>query len=109
MWNTNCVILDGDCSIVCNFRAITVFPDNFLGVIGQHESELVVESLSLSADTNHVVSYGGDQTIRFWNIGFLDHMRMPDHSTRKRLNRNLPSSRYQDPRHFYNDLRTRTN
>jgi len=90
-------------------RALTVTADatNFLGIIGQHDESLVAESLTLSCDKSTVISYGQDQAVRFWNIEFLENMYVPVFSSKKRLNRNLQSSRYQDARQFYNDIRTR--
>merc|ERR1712168_406626 len=89
-------------------RAISVTAEatNFMGIVGQHDQSMCTESLTLSHDKSTVVSYGQDQTLRFWNIEFLENMFVPVLSSKKRRNRNLQSSRQQDPRQFYNDLRT---
>jgi len=86
---------------------VTAEATNFLGIIGQHDESLVAESLTLSHDKSNIISYGQDQTVRFWNVEFLENMFVPVFSSKKRLNRNLQSSRYQDARQFYNDIRTR--
>ena len=61
-------------STTCNaeififYRAVSILPNRFLGVVGQHDDDFPVENLSLSRDGLYLASCSHDQTIKFWNL-----------------------------------------
>jgi len=75
-----------------------------LGIIGQHDMQLSVDSMCLSHDETHLISYGGDQTVRFWNIEFLERLQVRDESGAMMNRRHLQSSRFLCKRRFYYNL-----
>ena len=83
-----------------------MFPDRVLGVVGQHDKNTGVEALAVSHDGQMCASAGTDQTVRFWNIEYLEHVRVnvKEKADPKAMEKNLPSSRIQDPRAFFAGL-----
>ena len=52
-------------------RLVSVHPNKVLGVLGDH-SDAGIESLALNAQRNVLASCAQDQTVRLWNIAYLN-------------------------------------
>lgn len=79
-------------------RLISISPQNFEGVLGDHGQDFPIESVKLS---NHILgSCGHDLQLRFWNIDFLF-----DDKKRKHHEPDEPLTKRQKTReHFFQDL-----
>jgi len=51
-------------------RVVQIFPNKLLGVIGEHE-EFPIERIRLSRDNKYLGSCSHDNTVKFWNVGYL--------------------------------------
>jgi len=55
-------------------RALHLYPHRFLGVVGQHESDLPVEILDVNTTGEVVASASHDNRVKFWNVQYLEEM-----------------------------------
>jgi WD40 repeat protein len=97
----NIVVCAGEDGIL---RAIHLFPQRHLGVVGQHQ--LSVESLDISCDGQFIASCSHDQKIKFWNIKYLEDIQVDGKKKAKKteINRNLPSSKCPNVSDFFSGL-----
>jgi len=51
-------------------RVVQLFPNKLLGVIGEHE-EFPIERIRLSRENKYLGSCSHDNTVKFWNVGYL--------------------------------------
>jgi hypothetical protein len=51
-------------------RVITVFPNQMLGLVGEH-GEYPIERMRLTADLNTLASASHDHTVKIWDVSFL--------------------------------------
>eukprot|EP01126_Amoeba_proteus_P059678 TRINITY_DN7815_c0_g1_i20.p1 TRINITY_DN7815_c0_g1~~TRINITY_DN7815_c0_g1_i20.p1 ORF type:complete len:194 (-),score=52.39 TRINITY_DN7815_c0_g1_i20:286-867(-) len=51
-------------------RVVSIEPNKFLGVIGEHE-DFPVERIALSRDTKFLGSCSHDNIVKFWDLSFL--------------------------------------
>ncbi|KAK9688494.1 WD domain repeat-containing protein 55 [Basidiobolus ranarum] len=51
-------------------RVVQIHPNKLLGVVGEHD-DFPVEQIRLSHDNQYMGSCAHDQTVKFWNIGYL--------------------------------------
>ena len=51
-------------------RLVTVAPNKLVGVLGEH-GEDPIERLAWSRDRQFIASAGHDETLKFWNVGYL--------------------------------------
>jgi len=54
-------------------RVMNVFPNELVGVVGQHD--LPLEELALSRERRLVASASHNHTVKFWNISYLHNRR----------------------------------
>ena len=59
-------------------RAVSVHPNKVLGVVGQHGEEATVESMATDSAGEVLVSCAYDQTIRLWDVGYLNDAASSD-------------------------------
>ncbi|CAG0891288.1 unnamed protein product [Cyprideis torosa] len=87
-------------------RAVHLFPDRPLGIVGQHEELFGVERLTVSKDLDLAASCGYENAVRFWDIEYLKEVKVNDREkSRKRgMDKHLPSSRYEDRGAFFSGL-----
>jgi WD40 repeat protein len=85
-------------------RATHMFPHKQLGIVGQHTSS--IESLDVSSDGELLASCGFDQTIKFWNINYLDGLVVSEREKKdkKILLHNLPSSNVANGGDFFKEM-----
>lgn len=87
-----------DNDIVCTgsedgkIRAVQLFPNRFLGIVGTH-GEFPVENLSISSDRTLLASCSHDQRIKFWDLTCLQGLKTDEmvKSNKKDKNRMLNS------------------
>lgn len=66
-------------------RAVQLFPNRFLGVLGHH-SGFSVESLSVSCDSSVLASSSHDQCIKFWDLSCIEIEKNEDVKNTKKKN-----------------------
>ena len=49
------------------YRAVKLFPHQFLGVVGEHE-DFLIESMSLSCCGKLLATSSHDDVVKFWNV-----------------------------------------
>ncbi|CAG8454110.1 14633_t:CDS:10 [Ambispora leptoticha] len=59
-------------------RAVGILPNKFKGVIGDHGDDMPIERIRLSYDQNYLASCSHDNTVKFWDIGFLFNLEEED-------------------------------
>ncbi|CAO3583019.1 unnamed protein product [Absidia cylindrospora] len=52
-------------------RLVTILPNGFHGILGDHGEQMPVEHLKLAHDKKYLVSSGHDNSLQFWNVGHL--------------------------------------
>ncbi|ORZ13062.1 WD40-repeat-containing domain protein [Absidia repens] len=52
-------------------RLVTILPNGFHGILGDHGEQMPVEHLKLAHDKKYLVSSGHDSSLQFWNVGHL--------------------------------------
>ncbi|KAI7892616.1 WD40-repeat-containing domain protein [Mucor mucedo] len=52
-------------------RLVTVLPNEFQGVLGDHGEDMPIENLRLSHDKKYLVSSGHDDKLQFWDVAHL--------------------------------------
>lgn len=60
-----------------NIRACSIFPNRFLGILGNHD-EFPIQSMCLSSDGNVVASISHDECVKFWNVENIKTLRVED-------------------------------
>lgn len=105
----NCLLPVTENIVVCAgedgvLRAIHLFPQRHLGVVGQHQ--LSVESLDISCDGQFIASSSHDQKIKFWNVKYFEDIQIDDKKKAKKAerNHNLPSSKCSNVSDFFSGL-----
>lgn len=72
-----------DDDIVCTgsedgkIRAVQLFPNRFLGIVGTHNG-YSVENMSISSDGALLASCSHDQQIKFWDLTCLENLKTDD-------------------------------
>ncbi|CAO3647458.1 unnamed protein product [Cunninghamella blakesleeana] len=52
-------------------RLVTILPNGFHGILGDHGEGMPIEQIKLAHDKQYILSTGHDQSLRFWNIAHL--------------------------------------
>ncbi|KAL1930324.1 hypothetical protein VTP01DRAFT_10486 [Rhizomucor pusillus] len=71
-------------------RVVSIMPNKFLGIIGDHGEEMPIENIQLTHDNKYMLSSGHDESLRFWDVGFLfeegddDEEEVEEKPTRKK-------------------------
>ncbi|CDH52970.1 hypothetical protein RO3G_08588 [Lichtheimia corymbifera JMRC:FSU:9682] len=52
-------------------RIVTILPNEFHGVIGDHGEDMPIEHIRLAHDKKYLVSSGHDNALRFWDVAYL--------------------------------------
>lgn len=52
-------------------RLISISPQNFEGILGDHGQDFPIECVKLNHDDKFLASCGHDLQLRFWNVQFL--------------------------------------
>ncbi|KAI8975384.1 WD40-repeat-containing domain protein [Mycotypha africana] len=52
-------------------RLVTILPNEFHGVLGDHGEDMPIENLKLSHDKQYLISSGHDDQLQFWNVAHL--------------------------------------
>ncbi|KAI8073866.1 WD40-repeat-containing domain protein [Gongronella butleri] len=52
-------------------RLVSILPNEFHGILGDHGEEMPIEHIRLAHDKRFIVSSGHDQSMRFWNVEHL--------------------------------------
>ncbi|KAI9024287.1 WD40-repeat-containing domain protein [Phycomyces nitens] len=52
-------------------RVVSILPNAFHGVIGDHGQDMPIEHIELTHDKKYLISCGHDESLRFWNVGYL--------------------------------------
>jgi len=84
-------------------RAYNLNPNMYLGNIGNHQ--LAVESIDVSAEGDLIASISHDETVRFWNISFLEDIDVTAAKRKKNDEKNLPSSTYENRSDFFSEMK----
>lgn len=50
---------------------VTILPNEFHGVIGDHGEDMPIEHIRLAHDKKYLVSSGHDNALRFWDVAYL--------------------------------------
>lgn len=50
---------------------VTILPNEFHGVIGDHGEDMPIEHIRLAHDKKYIVSSGHDNALRFWDVAYL--------------------------------------
>lgn len=90
--------------VVC-YRATHMFSHQQLGIVGQHN--FPIEQLDVSGNGELLASISHDNTIKFWNIKYLEDIKVSDRDKmdkKKILTHNLPSSKVANPGDFFADM-----
>lgn len=78
----NCLSVLSD-DIICTgcedgkIRAVQLFPNRFLGVLGSHHG-FAVEKLAPTFDSSLIVSCSHDQKIQFWDLSGIEYLKNED-------------------------------
>ncbi|KAF4529860.1 hypothetical protein B566_EDAN017681 [Ephemera danica] len=86
-------------------RATHLFPHRHIGIVGQHS--FPVEQMDMSYDGELLASCSHDNTIKFWNIKYMEELHVSDRDkadNKKTLNHNLPSSKASNTADFFADM-----
>ncbi|XP_015185850.1 PREDICTED: WD repeat-containing protein 55 homolog [Polistes dominula] len=86
-------------------RATSLFPHQHLGVVGQHN--FPIEALDVNKDGTLIASSSHDNTIKFWNVEYLESLSIYEGikgDKLKRIKHNLPSSKVDNASDFFADL-----
>ena len=68
------VVVDND--TICTgssdglIRVVSIFPNKMLGIVGEHQ-DFPIEKIKLSRDKKYLASCSHDQTVKFWDVGYL--------------------------------------
>uniref|UniRef100_T1IPJ2 WD repeat-containing protein 55 homolog n=1 Tax=Strigamia maritima TaxID=126957 RepID=T1IPJ2_STRMM len=91
-------------SIDGKLRAVNLLPNRVIGIVGEHE-DFPIESLSLSKDKKLLASCSQDETIKFWDIGYLHKEKVSDKNKAKASvkKKHLKSSKT-NPYNFFSGL-----
>ncbi|KAF7725556.1 WD domain repeat-containing protein 55 [Apophysomyces ossiformis] len=52
-------------------RIVSILPNEFHGIIGDHGEDMPIEHIRLTHDKKYMLSSGHDETLRFWDVGHL--------------------------------------
>ncbi|KAI9309046.1 WD40-repeat-containing domain protein [Cunninghamella echinulata] len=52
-------------------RLVTILPNGFHGILGDHGEGMPIEQIKLAHDKQYILSTGHDQSLRFWNVAHL--------------------------------------
>ena len=58
---------DSQSFVLLRSRVVSIHPNQFLGVIGEHE-DFPIERLAYSRDKKYLASCSHDNTVKFWNV-----------------------------------------
>lgn len=81
-------------------RLISISPQNFDGVLGDHGQDFPIECVKLNYNGNYLGSCGHDLQLRFWNIQFL----FQQDKKRKNHTEEPLTKRHKTREHFFNNL-----
>lgn len=87
-----------------NYRACSIHPNRFLGIVGSH-NQFPIQNMCLSSDGNVVASISHDECVKFWNVENIKSIKIDaqSKSTNKSLrNKKINSSGLSD--NFFADL-----
>ncbi|XP_014256853.1 exosome component 10 isoform X1 [Cimex lectularius] len=85
-------------------RAFHLYPNEEVGIVGQHD--MPVEGLEMSRDGDLIASTSAENKLKFWNIGYLEDYEANKRKKKKkgRQSVNLPSSAVEDRGSFFSEL-----
>jgi hypothetical protein len=64
-------------------RLVTILPNGFHGILGDHGEGMPIEQIKLSHDKKYLVSSGHDSSLRFWDVAHLfDEEGAPNDDTK---------------------------
>lgn len=96
-----CIILLQDCihlNYIC--RAVHLFPNRFLGVIGDHNG-FPVERMTISRCKTWLASCSHDDQIKFWNVSEIAKQKVDGHKKADRKKVSKPCAAGSE---FFKDL-----
>ncbi len=75
--SVDCLLAHGEDAVISGasdglIRLVGVHPNQVLGVIGEHANEATIEAMALDAKGELLASCAHDQTIRLWDLSYLD-------------------------------------
>ncbi|XP_011499565.1 PREDICTED: WD repeat-containing protein 55 homolog, partial [Ceratosolen solmsi marchali] len=86
-------------------RATSIFPNQHLGIVGQHN--LSVENLDICNNGTIIASYSYDGIVKFWNTNYFETLNLSNSikgGKQIRMKYNLPSSKVDNASDFFADL-----
>lgn len=57
--------------IFFSYSLVSILPNQFHGVLGDHGEDMPIENLKLSHDKKYLVSSGHDDKLQFWDVAHL--------------------------------------
>ncbi|XP_066590244.1 WD repeat-containing protein 55 homolog [Prorops nasuta] len=100
---TDNIVITGDEDGI--LRAMSIFPNRQLGVVGQHDYS--VEALDVSNNGIFIASSSHDNDVKFWNVQYFEDINLNQPikgGKQKQLKHNLPSSKVDNATDFFSDL-----
>jgi len=75
--SVDCLLPHGEDAVLTGsadglIRLVGVHPNKVIGVVGEHENEATIEALALDAKGETLASCAHDQTIKLWDLGYLE-------------------------------------
>lgn len=90
-----------------NLRAIFLFPNRHLGIVGQHD--MSVEKVDICNNGNFIASCSHNNDVKFWNIQYFEDFEKVSNKhkkseKKKEMSNHLPSSKRQNAAEFFSDM-----
>jgi len=88
-----------------SIRAFHFFPHKPVGIIGEHPT--MIQHMDISSDGRTLVTTAHEEELRFWDVGFLEDVRVaPEEKKARAKKQQLPSSNKQNSAEFFAGMDT---